>query len=201
MAWLTSPAQVVEPQNQSISFKVQLHSAFLSNFTVREASDSNVRPFGVRLMASDYDRLLWEVGFHAYGNYGDVARASIGISFAYLFAELRSHNFKIGFSLSKIELEDVDIDQPGIGASVGDVRFDGTGDEFKPYVEWEWIFSRFSSLFIQTGYRIINGERSVVTAVEEVDGRFVERRATDRDHNFFYSASGFEVGVGLSINF
>jgi hypothetical protein len=51
------------------------------------------------------------------------------------------------------------------------------------------------------GYRFINGERSVVTAVEEIDDPIVDRRATDRDYNFFYSASGFEIGIGLSIIF
>lgn len=39
LAWATSYAQ-------KIVSKIQLHYAYMPQFTVREASDSNVQPFG-----------------------------------------------------------------------------------------------------------------------------------------------------------
>ena len=201
LSWISTPAQVVETQEQTIRLKIQLHSAYMPQFTVREASDSNVQPLGIRLSASNYNLVPWEIGMHIYGGYDEVARASFGFNFAYLFAERKSHYFKLGLSLSKIDLKNFQVEDEGIGPSVGDIQFTSTGNEFKPYLEWEWVFSRYSSLFVHTGYRFINAERSVVTAVEEVDDPIVDRRVTDREEDFFYSATGFEVGMGLSVNF
>lgn len=126
-----------------------------------------------------------------------MTRASFGFNFAYLLTEPKSHDFKIGLGLSKIDLEEI-VNTKEIGPNVGNVRFTSTGNEFKPYVEWEWIFSGFSSLFVQTGYRIINVEKSIVTAVE---GEGLEGRVTERNETFFYSASGIEVGEGLALYF
>jgi len=198
MAWLTSPAQVVEPEQQNVNFKVQLHSAYMSSFTVREASDNNVQPFGIRVMASDYDRLPWEIGFHAYGKYGEVASFSYGISFAYLIEIGSSNIFKAGLGLSKIELEDVDANEDEFGPHVGDVNFDDFNQEFRPYIEWELKFSGFSSLFFQSGYRIISGGKNVTTDIQRDDSG---TRRIKRDFTFFYAASGIDFGVGLSINF
>lgn len=188
---------MAEASAQHIDTKVQVHTGYMPQFTVREASDRNVKPIGIRLMASNYDRMPVEFGFHAYANYGNVARASFGINFAYLFAERKAHHFKIGMSLSKIDLEDV-INTEDLGPNIGDVHFTSIGNEFKPYMEWEWVFSRFSSLFVQAGYRIINAERSVVL---DIEGEGLEGRVTERNETFFYSASGIEVGVGLSFIF
>ncbi|HLR24339.1 MAG TPA: hypothetical protein VK112_00635, partial [Fodinibius sp.] len=109
--------------------------------------------------------------------------------------------FKIGLGLSKIDLEDVDVNKEEFGPHVGDVSFTSWGNEFKPYIEWEWRFSNFSSLFIQAAYRIINGEKSVVTAVEPIDDPIIKNRITGRDESFFYSAAGFDIGAGISIIF
>lgn len=191
-------------QAQESYIRFGLHSAYLPQFTVQEASDDHVRPLGIRLMLSDYDMAPIELGFNAYAKYGDAARASFGVSLAYLFAERKAHDFKIGINVSKIELEDILIDDlSAIGPQVGDIRFQGFGNEFKPYIEWEWMASRFASLFVQMGYRIINGEKTVVTSVEEVYDPELDYPTTvlkERDWSFFYSASGFEVGEGLSIH-
>src|SRR5699024_3215143 len=171
----------------------------MPQFTVREASDNNVQPIGIRLTASNYNLAPWEAGIHVYGGYGDVARASFGFNFAYLFAGRESHYFKIGLRLSRMDLEDVDANTEELGPHIGDVRFTSWGNEFKPYIEWEWMFSGFSSLFVQAGYRIINGERSVVTSVEPTNDPIVKNRITGRDETFFYSGAGFDIGAGISI--
>ena len=99
--------------------------------------------------------------------------------------------------MSKIDLDGFDANKSEFGYHVGDVSYADFSQQLKPYLEWEWMFSRFSSLFVQAGYRIINGERSVVT---EVEGSGLNSRVTGRDDNFFYAASGFDFSIGLSIN-
>lgn len=179
------------------------HSAYMPQFSVQETSDGHVRPLGFLLMLSDYDLAPIEIGFNAYAKYRETARASFGVSMAYLFAERNTHDFKVGLNMSKIELEDVHVNKRQIGPQVGNVRFQGFGNEFKPYVEWEWLGTRYASFFVQMGYRIINGEKTVVTNVEEVHDPELDFPRTivkDRDWSFFYSASGFEVGLGLNIH-
>lgn len=188
-------------QAQSVQSKIELHSIYMPQFTVQEASDSNVQAIGIRWMLSRYDLKPLEFGFHAYTGYGDVARVSFGFNLAYLLAEWKSHDFKTGLSLSKIDLKDVEVNKDEFGAHVGDVSFTDWGTEFKPYFEWEWTFSRFSSLFMQTGYRIINGEKSVITSVEPAEDPQWGHRSAGRDETFFYSAAGVEVGVGINIIF
>lgn len=194
LAWATSRAQ-------SVDSKVQLHAVYPPQFTVQEASDNNVKALGLRWMLSNYDYAPWEFGFYAYTGYGDVARVSVGFNLAYLLAELQHHDFKIGLGFGKIDLEDVDVNEDEFGPHVGDVSFTSWGNEFKPYIEWEWRFLPFSSLFVQAGYRIVNGEKSVVTSVEPTDDPIVKNRITGRDESFFYSAPGFDIGAGISIIF
>lgn len=191
-------------QAQESRIRFGVHSAYMPQFTVQEASDNHVRPLGIRLMVSDYDMAPVEFGLNAYARYGDTARVSFGVSLVYLFAERKAHDFKVGLNMSKVELEDVLIDDVNaIGPQVGDVRFQGFGNEFKPYVEWEWLGTRYASFFVQMGYRIINGEKAVVTSVEEMydpEFNFPRTVVKERDSSFFYSASGFEMGVGLSVH-
>lgn len=189
---------------QEVYSKLGIYSGYMPNFTVQEASDSHVQPIGVRLMISDYNMMPFEFGVNASAHYGETARLSFGVNLAYLFAERNSHDFKIGVNLSKIEIEDVLLpDDKIIGPQVGDVRFQGFGNEIKPFIEWEWLGSQFASLFLQVGYRIINGEKTVVTAVEEVNNPklgFPTNKVRERDSSFFYSSSGFEIGFGVSIH-
>lgn len=190
-------------QAQESYVRFGLHSIHLPQFTVQEASDDQVRPLGVRLMVSDYDMAPIEFGINAYAKYGDTARASFGVSLAYLFAERKEHDFRVGLNMSKIEIEDVHVNKLQIGPQVGDVRFQGFANEFKPYIEWEWLGTNFASFFVQMGYRIINGEKTVVSEVEEMYDPELDITRTilkERDWSFFYSASGFEIGVGLSIH-
>lgn len=188
-------------QAQSLQSKLELHSIYMPQFTVQEASDRNVQAIGLRWMLSDYDRLPLEFGFQAYTGYGEVARASVGLNLAYLLAKRKSHQFKLGLGLSRIDLEDVEVNEEEFGSHVGDVSFTSWGTEFKPYLEWEWAFSSFSSLFVQTGYRVINGEKSVVTSVTNTNDPDLNYNIADEwDESFFYSGSGFEFGLGLSVN-
>lgn len=200
LAWVTTQAQTVESVN-SIDSKVGLQTIYMPQFNVQEASGSNIQAYGIRWMLSDYDTIPLEFGFQAYSGFGDVSRISLGFNMAYLLAELQNHDFKIGMGLSRIDLEDVDVNRMVLGPKVGDVRFIGWGTEFKPYLEWEWTFSRFTSLFLKASYHIINGEKSVVTEVEATGDPIFRYRVSERDWSFFYSASGFDVGVGISIIF
>jgi len=195
--WMSSQAQTVD----SIDSKVGLQTIYIPQFNVQEASGNNIQAYGVRWMLSDYNIMPLEFGFQAYSGFGDVSRISLGFNLAYLLAELQNHDFKIGLGLNRIDLEDVEVNEEEFGRHVGDVTFTVWGTEFKPYMEWEWTFSRFVSLFLQASYHVINGEKSVVTSVEATGDPIFRNRVTDRDWSFFYSASGFDVGVGISIIF
>ncbi|PAU95198.1 hypothetical protein CK503_03085 [Aliifodinibius salipaludis] len=188
-------------QAQTVDSKVGLQTMYMPQFKVQEASDSNVQAFGIRWMFSDYDALPLDFGFQASTGNGDVAHLSLGFNLAYLLAELSSHDLKLGLGLNKIDLKDYEANKEEFGPHVGDVSFASWGTEFKPYIEWEWMFSRFSSLFLQASYHIINGEKTVVTSVEPIGDPLGRNRVTERDESFFYSASGFDVGVGISIIF
>ena len=195
--WITSQAQTVD----SIDSKVGLQTIYIPQFNVQEASGSNIQAYGVRWMLSDNNNTPWELGFQAYSGFGDVSRLSLGLNLAYQFAKLQNHDFKIGLGLNRIDLEDVEANEEEFGRHVGDVTFTVWGTEFKPYIEWEWTFSRFTSLFLQASYHVINGEKSVVTSVEATGDPIFRNRVTDRDWSFFYSASGYDIGVGMSIIF
>jgi hypothetical protein len=195
--WTTSQAQTKE----SIDFKVGFQTIYMPQFTVQEASDNDIRAYGFRLMFSDYDVVPFEFGIQAYSGFGDVSRVSLGFNLAYLLAELQNLDFKIGLGLSRIDLEDVDVDKTELSPSVVNVTYTEFGTVFKPYLELEWRFSKFTSLSLQTSYRVINGEKSVVTSVEATGDPNFKNRVTQRDQSFFYSASGFDVGIGISIIF
>ena len=184
-------------QAQRSLLRIGVQSSYLPHFAVREAMDDNVRPIGIRAWISDYDRTRFEFGAHFFTGYGDVALASFGLDLTYLLAERNNHYFKGGLSMGKIDLDRFDANENEFGYHVGDASYADFSQELKPYLEWEWMFSRFSSLFVTAGYRIINGKRSVVT---EVEGTGLDSRITGRDEKFFYAASGFDFGIGLSIN-
>lgn len=188
-------------QAQTVDSKVGLQTMYMPQFKVQEASESNVQALGIRWMLADYDFAPIEFGFHGSARYGDVARISLGFNLAYLLAELRNHDFKIGLGLNRIDLEAYEANKEELGPHAGDVSFTGWGTQFKPYIEWEWTFSPFSSLFLQASYHIINGEKSEVTSVEATGDPIIKNRITGRDESFFYSLSGFDVGIGISVIF
>lgn len=152
-------------------------------------------------MTADFNIVPVELGAHVYSGFGDVAGFSFGTNLAYIFADLKNHYFKAGLEYSKINLGDVLIDDGGLGPNVGDVRFIGWSTKYKPYLEWEWTFSRFISLYLQASYHFINGDKSVVTEIEATDDSIFKYRVSERDRSSFYSASGYDVGVGISIMF
>ena len=196
-AWFTSHAQT----SDSIDSKIGLHTVYMPQFNVQETSDSDVRAYGIRWMLSDLDNIPWEIGFQAYSGFGDVSRLTLGFNLAYRFAELQNVDFKVGLGLNRIDLKDYEANVDELGPHIGDVSFDGWGTEFKPYIEWEWTFSHFTSLFLQANYHIINGEKSVVTSVEPTGDPIVKNRISGREESFFYSTSGFGLGAGISIIF
>ncbi|WP_148899337.1 hypothetical protein [Fodinibius salinus] len=167
---------------------------------VQEASERNVQAVGLRWMVSDYDRVPVELGLHLLIGYGKVASGSFGGSLAYILAEPNSLNFKFGVSFSKIDLLDVDAEKKGSGPQVGDVNFTSRGNQFKPFIELDWDFLRFSSIFVRSGYRIINGEKSTITSVEPTNDSSNTVKV-ERDDTFFYSAAGFELGIGINVIF
>lgn len=79
----------------------------------------------------------FEYGLHLHLGFGEVARFSYGANLAYFFVQSQSHDFKIGLSLSRVDLEDVETNEEEFGPHVDDVHFTSWGREFKPYMEWE----------------------------------------------------------------
>ncbi len=100
----------------------------MPQFTVQEAFDRNIQALGLRWMLSDYDHLPLEFGFQAYAGYGKVARTLVGLNLAYLLTERKSHEFKIGLSLSRIDLKDIEVSEEEFGSHVGDISFTSWGD-------------------------------------------------------------------------
>jgi len=200
LIWTTSQAQTVD-SDDSIDSKVGLQSIYLPHFNVQEASASNTQAYGVRWMLSDYKNIPWELGFQVYSGFGDVSRLSLGLKLSYRFAELQNFDFKVGLDLNRIDLKNYKANREELGPQLGDVSFSVWGTGFKPYLEWEWTFSSFSSIFLQAGYHIINGEKSVVTAVEPTGDPIAQYRVTEREESFFYSASGYDLSVGISVIF
>ncbi len=165
-----------------------------------EASVHNVQAVVLRWTISDYDGLPYELGFHFFIGYGRVASGSLGLRLAYIFGEPNTTNVNLGLSFSKIDLHDVDVEKKGFGPHVGDVNFTSRGNVFKPFIEFEWDFLRFSSIFIRSGYRIINGEKSTITSVEPTNDPSNNVKV-ERENTFFYSTAGFELGAGISVIF
>lgn len=190
----------VSVQAQSFKSEVGIHSVYMPKFKVREASGRNLQAIGLRWMVSSRERKVpFELGVNFSIGYDDVASASYSINLAYIFGEPNATNVKLGFGLGGIDLLDVDADKSGFGPHVGDVTFESGGTQFKPYVEFECEPFRFASLFVRTGYRIINGGKTTITSVKKnTDGPTDTYQVRD-DYTFFYSGAGFELGFGVSI--
>jgi len=81
---------------------------------------------------------------------------------------------------------------------VGAVLEDEFHESFKPFVEWQWDFSNYVSLFTQAGYRFLRTETKTVTEIRSryENGSVKSYRVS---HNTDFYGSGFELGAGVSL--
>lgn len=203
---------VPEPPSREMDIKIGVFRAYIPQFSVQEWSVPDVQAWGGQIKVSDFDSSDWEVGFHGQIGYGEASRFAVGANFSYSFISTHNHYVKAGVELSRIQLEDINI--PGVGPDVysvrvGDVNFDGWGTGFSPFIEWEWKMLPFGSLFARAGYHILNGEKSKVVSVEELDAppegyndpNQESLLRIGRKHSFFYSLAGYHANIGINVYF
>jgi hypothetical protein len=203
---------VPEPPPREMDIKIGVYRAYMPQFNVQEWSVSDVQAWGGQIRVSEFEDSPWEVGFHAQIGYGRASRLALGANFSYSVIRTSHHYFKAGVELTRIQLEDINIPGAGPGVSsvrVGDVDFDGWGSGFSPFMEWEWKILPIGSLFARAGYHILNGEKSKVMSVEELDeppeGYNNPNQESllriGRKHSFFYSLAGYHANIGINVYF
>jgi len=71
-------------------------------------------------------------------------------------------------------------------------------ESFKSFIEWQWDFSEYISLFAQTGYRFLRTETKTVTEIRSryENGSVKSYRVS---YNTDFYGSGFELGIGFSL--
>ena len=199
-------AQIVvpEPPPREFDIKLRLHRVYMPEFNVQEWAERDIRAWGFQISLSQLDDVPWEAGFHAYNGYGKATRMELGTGLSYAFLRGKNQYLKAGLEANRIFIEDIraPFNAPGpAGSQLGQIDFDEWGTVFNPFIEWEWRILPISSLFARVGYRIINGDKSEVLSVEEIDDDEFGGYRVRREHSFFYALAGYHTNVGFSINF
>lgn len=200
---------VPEPPPREMDIKIGVYRAYLPHFNVQEWSVSDVRAWGGQIRVSEFETSPWELGIHAQFGYGRASRFAAGANFSYSFIRLSKHYLKAGVELNRVELQDFKVTRGAIAPQVGDTKFKSWGTGFNPFIEWEWRILSIGSFFARAGYHILNGEKSKVVSVEELDEppegyndpnqEFLLR--IGRKHSFFYSLAGYHANIGLNVYF
>jgi hypothetical protein len=205
----TRAQTVPEPPPREMDLKIGVYRAYMPQFNVQEWSVPEVQAWGGQIRVSEFDNSPLELGFHAQIGYGRASRFAAGANFSYSFIRTSNHYLKAGVELSRIELQDFKVTRAAIAPQVGDTKFESWGTGFNPFIEWEWRILPAGSFFARAGYHILNGEKSKVVSVEELDeppeGYNDPNQESllriGRKHSFFYSLAGYHANIGINIYF
>ena len=90
------------------------------------------------------------------------------------------------------------MEAPERGKEIGEIREDEFHENLKPFVEWNWRFSKHISLFANAGYRFLKSSTGTVKEVyERYENGDPKRISVSFDENIY--GSGFEFGAGLDV--
>lgn len=160
----------------------------LNDDTFRQAASK-----GIRLSLYNFETVPVAVEFYGARGYDSSVDYAYGTNLSYIFFSNAPHWLKAGVSGGRIKMGTYQR-----GEAVGSVREDEFHEMVKPFVEWNWNFSPYLSLFVQSGYRFLRSETETVTGiVDRYENGDPKTLRVTADQKLY--GSGFEFGIGLDI--
>jgi len=173
--------------------KIGAQKKISPNFKFNDETFEHTNAEGIHLALYNFEYVPVSVEFYFSKGYDSSIDFSYGTRLSYVFFSESCHWLKAGFSGGRFKMGD-----PERGREVGEIREDEFHENFKPFVEWNWNFSKYISLFANTGYRFL---RSNTGTVKEVNERYEngdpKRIRVSNDGGVY--GSGFEFGIGFDI--
>ncbi|MCW9707700.1 hypothetical protein [Fodinibius salsisoli] len=163
------------------------------NFELYNQSHSSITPWELEISAYGLEETPFELGAYLSDGYDSSITIAYGLNFAYLYPINDVQLLKAGLNAGRFKMKSFK-DTVELGALLEDEYH----ESFKPFLEWQWDFTRYFSLFAQAGYRFIRTETGVVEKIlSRYENGSIRSYRVDRDYDFY--SSGFEFGAGISI--
>ena len=174
-------------------FLVSFQQKAATNFELYNQSQNGIAPWELEVSVYSNDTAPIEAGAYLSGGYSSSVAISYGLNLAYLYPIGSSQLLKAGLNVGRFKM-----DSFNDTVEVGAVLEDEFHESFKPFVEWQWDFSNYVSLFTQAGYRFLRTETKTVTEIRSryENGSVKSYRVS---HNTDFYGSGFELGAGVSL--
>ncbi|NGP88293.1 hypothetical protein [Fodinibius halophilus] len=163
------------------------------NFELYGQHHTGLSPWELEASAYNSEISPIEAGAYLSSGYPSYIAISYGLNLAYLYPINSSQLLKAGINVGRFKMNSFD-DTVEVGA----VLEDEFHESFKPFVEWQWNFSKYISLFAQAGYRFLRTETETVKKIlSRYENGLVKSYRVS--HNTDFYGSGFELGVGVSL--
>lgn len=142
---------------KSATIWASLQTNYSPVFQLNNQHFSEVRSVGLKL--SFYDRSIIPAGVEFYfaSRYHSSVDFSYGIGFVYIVLEKQTYRFKVGLNGGRIKMNDFEYN-----LEVGGILEDELHEIIHPYVEWEWLFSEYASIYFKAGYRFLRSETMMI---------------------------------------
>lgn len=180
-------------QNSYI-LKVGAQKNIVPSFKINNSTYQNADAQGVRLSLYNFEEIPVAVEFYFSKGFDSSIDFAYGTNLSYIFFSDLDHWLKLGFSGGRFKMGEFER-----GNIVGSIREDEFHENLMPFVEWDWQFSEYINVFVQTGYRFLRSETETVTEIVDRYENGEPRQIRVSSESKIYG-SGFEFGLGLEIN-
>ncbi|WP_138430506.1 hypothetical protein [Fodinibius saliphilus] len=174
-------------------FLLSFQQKVTPNFELYDQHHTGLSPWELEVSVYNSEITPIEAGAYLSRGYSSYIAILYGLNLAYLYPINSSQLLEAGINVGRFKMNSFD-DTVEVGA----VLEDEFHESFKPFVEWQWNFSKYISLFAQAGYRFLRTETKTVTEIRSryENGSVKSYRAS---HNTKFYGSGFELGIGMSL--
>lgn len=176
---------------QQTFIKIGTFTKYTPVFQLNKEHYTNSTSIGLKLSVYNLKELPLGISFHLAPGYHPSISFTYGIGFSYVFLAKKHYWLKAGLIADRIKMK-----QATYNLEPGEIIADEVHEAITPFVEWEWLFSDFASLYIQAGYRFIRSQTSRVTEIISRNKYAIKYKTTDPIGLY---SSGFEFTVGLNI--
>ncbi|HLR26164.1 MAG TPA: hypothetical protein VK112_09880 [Fodinibius sp.] len=174
---------------------VSFQQKMAPSFELYNQSHKSLTPWEVEISAYDLGEMPLEFGAYLSGGYASFIEITYGLNLGYLYSINDTHLLKGGLNIGRFKMEE---DTFKDTVELGAVLEDEYHESFKPFLEWQWDFTRYFSLFSQAGYRFFRTQTETVKKIlSRYENGLVRSYRVDRDTDFY--GSGFEFGAGISV--
>lgn len=180
---------------QQSLIKIHVQANYSPVLQLNNSNSNQAQSIGFKLSLYNFNDVPVEVGFRYSPGYRSSVAFSYGLTFAYIFLRDDDYLLKAGLNGGRIKMDEYKYE-----VKVGGIIEDEFHEIINPYVEWEWLFSDYASIFLKAGYRFL---RSETIRVNEILNENKRGNRTVTSYKGFSDTrlygSGFEFSIGLSI--